>query len=161
MVHFYSMVKIFLSVLCLTFIWKFRVTISWCGVTQLFSSSVRSGPPNWLTIDYFISIHHCFHSKQNDYCIILHYTCSYKFFCAFTDPILLHIVIHQGIFCLSLLSYFKLPYCFLMGIRFSSSCVFIFYIVFTFLFCLLQTFVIRGIYLIEKKDIGQNPSRVW
>ena len=38
-----------------------------------------------------------------------------------------------------------------MGIRFSTSCVFIFYIVFSFSFCLLLTFVVRGNYLIEKK----------
>ena len=38
-----------------------------------------------------------------------------------------------------------------MGIRFSISCVFILYIVFSFSFCLLQTLVIRGNYLIEKK----------
>ena len=44
-----------------------------------------------------------------------------------------------------------MPYCFLIGIRFSSSCVYIFYIVFSFSFCLLQTFVIRGNYLTEKK----------
>ena len=36
-----------------------------------------------------------------------------------------------------------------MGIRLSSGCVFIFYIVFSF--CLLQMFVICGNYLIEKK----------
>ena len=29
------------------------------------------------------------------YCTVLHFICSYKFFGAFTDPILLHIVIHQ------------------------------------------------------------------
>ena len=56
------------------------------------------------------------------------------------------------VFFLLLLSYFQLPYCSLMGIRFSSSCVFIFYIVFSLSFCLLQMFVIRGNYLIEKKD---------
>ena len=51
-----------------------------------------------------------------------------------------------------LLLYFWLPYCFLLGIRFSTSCVFIFYIVFSFSFCLLQTFVIHGNYLIENKN---------
>ena len=39
-----------------------------------------------------------------------------------------------------------------MGIRFSSSCMFIFYIAFSFSFCLLQTYVISGNYLIEKKN---------
>ena len=102
------------------------------GHSTLFSSSIISGSPNWLTkFHYFISIHHCFHSKENGHCTILHYICSYKFFGALTDLTLLHILTHQGIF-LILLSYFQLPYCFLMGIRFSSSCVFIFYIVFSF-----------------------------
>ena len=41
-----------------------------------------------------------------------------------------------------------------MGMSFSSGCVFIFYIVFSFSFCLLQTFVIRGYYLIEKKNLA-------
>ena len=122
------------------------------GHSTLFSSSIISGSPNWLTkFHYFISIHHCFHSKENGHCTILHYICSDKFFGAFTDPILLHIVTHQGLFFF-LLSYFWLPYCFLMGIRFSSSCVFIFYIVFSFSFCLLQAFVICGNYLVEKKN---------
>ena len=39
-----------------------------------------------------------------------------------------------------------------MGIRFSSSFVFIFYILFLFSFCLLQMFVIHRNYLIEKKN---------
>ena len=61
--------------------------------------SIISDSPNWLTkFHYFISIIHCFHSKENDYCTILHYICSYKIFDAFTDPILLYIVIHQGNF---------------------------------------------------------------
>ena len=38
-----------------------------------------------------------------------------------------------------------------MGTRLSSGCVFIFYFVFSFSFCLLQMFVICGNYLIEKK----------
>ena len=38
-----------------------------------------------------------------------------------------------------------------MGISFSSSCVLISYIVFSFSFCLLQAFVIPRDYLIEKK----------
>ena len=81
-------------------------------------------------VSLFYQHYLCFHSKENGHCKILHYICSDKFFGALTDPILLHIVTHQGIFFL--LSYFWLPYCFLMGIRFSSSCVFIFYIVFSF-----------------------------
>ena len=40
-----------------------------------------------------------------------------------------------------------------MGVRFSSSCVFVFYIVFSFSFCLLKMFVIWGNFLIEKKKI--------
>ena len=53
-----------------------------------------------------------------------------------------------------------------MGISFSSSCVFIFYIVFSFSFCLLQTFVIRGNYLIEKKKMKyilqfSSQDRFW
>ena len=38
-----------------------------------------------------------------------------------------------------------------MDIKFGSSCVFIFYIVFSFSFCMLQMFVICGNDLIEKK----------
>ena len=38
-----------------------------------------------------------------------------------------------------------------MGVRYSNGCVFIFHVVSSFSFCLLQTFVIRGNYLIEKK----------
>ena len=49
-------------------------------------------------VHYFISIHHCFHSKENGHCTILHYICCDTFFGAFTNPILLHIVTHQGIF---------------------------------------------------------------
>ena len=59
---------------------------------------------------------------------------------------------------LLLLSYFWLPYCFFMGIRFSSSCTFIFYIVFSFSVFLLQMFVICGIYLTEKKDPETYPK---
>ena len=39
-----------------------------------------------------------------------------------------------------------------MGIRFGSNCVFIFYVVFSFSFCLLQMSVICGNYSIEKKN---------
>ena len=127
------------------------------GHSTLFSSSIISGSPNWLTkFHYFISIHHCFHSKENGHCTILHYICSYKFFGALTDPTLLHILTHQGIF-LILLSYFQLPYCFLMGIRFSNSCVFIFYIVFSFSlqtlfvadFCNMWKLFDRNIYILN------------
>ena len=38
-----------------------------------------------------------------------------------------------------------------MGVRYSSGCVFIFHVVSSFSFWLLQTFVTRGNYLIEKK----------
>ena len=68
------------------------------GHSTLFSISI-SGSSNCLTkFYYFTSIHHCFHSKENGHYTILHYICSYKFFGVFTDPILLHIVTHQGIF---------------------------------------------------------------
>ena len=45
-----------------------------------------------------------------------------------------------------------------MAIKFSISCAFIFYIVFSFSFCLLQIFVIRGNYLIEKKKKEKKPT---
>ena len=117
-------------------------------------SSIISVPPNWLTkFHYFISIHFIhlslFHSKEKSHYTILHYEWSGKFFGALTDPILLYITTHLDIvFVIGII--FLFPYCFLMGIRFSSSCVFIFYIVFSFLFCLSQMFVIRGNYLTEK-----------
>ena len=121
------------------------------GHSTLFSSSIIYGSPDWLTnFHCFISIHHCFHSKENCHYTILHYTCSYKFFRAFIDPILLHVVTCQGIFFVIVII-FLIALLLLMGIRFSSSSMFIFYIVFSFSFCLLQTFVIRGNYLIEKK----------
>ena len=119
--------------------------------SALFSSSIISGSPNWLTKShYFINIHLCFHAKGNGHCIILHYICSDNFFGAFTDPILLHLATHQGIVFVTVII-FLIALLLLMGIRFSSSCVFIFYIVFPFSFCLLQLFVICENYLIEKK----------
>ena len=67
------------------------------GHLTLFSSNILSGSPNWLTKShYFINIHHCFHSKENGHCTILDYICSNKFFGAFTDGILLHIMTNQG-----------------------------------------------------------------
>ena len=110
------------------------------GSLNTFLQRIINGLPNWLTkFHYVISIHNCFHSKENGNCTILHYICSDKFFGAFSYPILLHIATNQSI-----------VFVILMGIRFSSSCVFIFCIVFSFSFCLLQMFVICGNYLIGK-----------
>ena len=156
--------KAFLSVFCHTFILKFTsYDIVIRGHSTLFSSSIISGSPNWLTKShYFINIHHCFHSKENEHCTILYYICSEKFFGAFIDPILLHIAIHQGIVFVIVIVFSTFFIVILFLIRFSSSCVFIFYIVFSFPFCLLQMFVTCGNYLIEKKkgiflgNLGHN-----
>ena len=129
------MVKAFLSVFCHTFILKFRVTIlmMW-GHSTIFSSTKSQ---SLTKSHYFINIHLCLHSKGNGHCMILHYIYSDKFFGAFTDPILLHIATHQGIVFVTVIV-FLIALLLLMDIRFSSSCVFIFYIVFSFSFCLLH-----------------------
>ena len=121
------------------------------GHSTLFSSSIISGSPNWLTrFHYFISIHHCFHSKKMAIAqsFIIYAVISFLVHSLTPYSYILWLV---KVFFLLLLLYFWLPYCFLMGIRFSKSCVFIFYIVFSFSFCLFQTFVIHRNYLIEKK----------
>ena len=68
------------------------------GYPTLFSASTVSGyQTDWTKSHYFINIHHCFHSKENGHYTLLHYICSNKIFGAFADPILLHIMTHQGI----------------------------------------------------------------
>ena len=65
------------------------------------------------------------------------------------------------VYFLLLLSYFYLPYCLLMAIKFSSSCMCIFCFVFSFSFCLLQIFVISGNYLTEKKEKKKSQQIAW
>ena len=121
------------------------------GHSTLFSSSIISGSPNWLiNSHYFISIHLCFHSKENGNCIILYYIYSDKFF-NFFWCIHWPRIANEGIVSCYCYQIFNRLIAFLMGIRFSSSCVFIFFIVFSFSFCMLLMFVICGNYLIEKK----------
>ena len=82
---------------------------------------------------------------------VINFLCSDKFFGTFAGPILLHITTYQGV-VFAIVIIFLIAFWFFNGIKFSSSCVFIFYIVFSCSFCLLQMFVICGKYLIEKKN---------
>ena len=72
---------------------------------KLFSNSIISGLPTWLTKShYFISIHRCFYSKENRNLIILHFICSDEiFWCIRGSPYCYMKRLHGIVFVIAIL----------------------------------------------------------